>query len=328
MPTLALIATGGTIAGSGPQHHYTAGVLDASVLLAAVPELAALAAWQVEQPFSIDSRDMQPAHWLDLAARIRQLQVDPSVDGIVITHGTDTLEETAFALHLLVETTKPVVLTAAMRPASARSADGPLNLLHAACTALDPLAALHGVLVTADASVIHAADLLKAHTHKTDALRCIEGRGLAGQIMADTVRWQTAAPQRLGLPELLALSAGVQLPRVDVLSAHAGASADLIDFCVTAGARGLVLALTGHGSIPADWRTALDRARSAGVQVVRASRISAGGVWPGCNEDDEACGCIAAGPHTPQQARVLLMLALAALPDITRSRLAGLFSPD
>lgn len=323
MPTLALIATGGTIAGSGPQHRYTAGVLDAASLLGAVPELAELATWQVEQIFAIDSRDMQPAQWLKLASRIRALQADPTIDGIVITHGTDTLEETAFALHLLIAPAKPVVLTAAMRPASARSADGPANLLQAAITALDTDAARHGVTVVANDIIIHSDTLHKAHTHHTDALRCIEGSGLAGRILTGKAQWLT--PPSSVLPALQ-LPEDIALPRIDILNAAAGTPPDLIDFCVAAGARGLILALTGHGSIPADWRPALTRARQAGVHIVRASRIAAGGVWPGCNEDDEASDCIAAGLHSPQQARVRLMLTLAAQPDISRNRLAALFS--
>lgn len=323
MPTLALLATGGTIAGSGPQHHYTAGVLDATTLLAAVPDLSALSDWRVEQLFSLDSRDMQPAHWLQLAERIHALQADPSIDGIIVTHGTDTLEETAFALHHLVKTSKPVVLTAAMRPASALSADGPLNLLHAACTALDPYAAQHGVVVVADSDVIAARHLVKAHTHKPDALQSIDGCGVLGQILAGRVCWQ-AAPQSSGTTFLL--NAAQWLPRVDILSFCAGAPAGLIDLHIAAGARGLVLALSGHGSIPAEWRPALSHARDAGIHIIRASRITAGGVWHGCNEDDDLTGCVAAGLRTPQQARVLLMLALASQPGINREALALLFA--
>lgn len=325
MPTLALLATGGTIAGSGPQHHYTAGVLNAASLLAAVPELSTLSDWQVEQLFSLDSRDMQPAHWLQLAGRIQALLADPAIDGIIVTHGTDTLEETACALHHLIETSKPLVLTAAMRPASALSADGPLNLLHAACTALDPLAAQHGVVVVADASVVAARHLVKTNTHKTDALQSIDGHGTLGQVLAGKVHWlaPTTRPAKT-----FQLDAMQMLPRVDILSAYAGASAGLIDMHVADGARGLVLALSGHGSIPADWRPALARARKAGIQIIRASRIPAGGVWPNCNEDDALTDCVAARLRTPQQARVLLMLALASQAEISRESLDLLFAEN
>lgn len=322
MPTLALLATGGTIAGSGPQHHYTAGVLDAATLMAGVPGLAALADWHVEQVLSLDSRDMQPAHWLLLAERIRALQADPDIAGIILTHGTDTLEETACALHWLVAPGKPLVLTAAMRPATAPSADGPGNLLDAACVALDPTAAAHGVLIVAGSRILAANRMHKAHTLRTDALRPLEDCGDAGQIIAGRAVWRSAPPAAHA-PFTPAPHGA--LPRVDILSAFAGAPADLIDSCVEAGARGLVLALSGHGSIPADWREALARARQRGVHVVRASRIPAGGVWHGCNEDDDASGTIAAGLNPPPQARVLLMLALASLPDCSTEALRKLF---
>lgn len=323
MPTLALIATGGTIAGSGALHRYTAGVLDASILLAAVPELGELAGWHIEQPFALDSRDMHPAHWLQLAERIRALREAPGIDGIVITHGTDTLEETACALHWQIGAGKPVVLTAAMRPASSLSADGPLNLLQAARCALDPAAGGYGPLVVADSMLIHGDRLVKAHTHRPDALRSLDGTEAAGMMIADSVRW-LGAPRPCPTP--FALNTGTVLPRVDILAACAGASPDLIDACLAGGTAGIVLALSGHGSIPADWRPTLARAIAQDIVILRASRIAAGGVWHGCNEDDAQSGCIAAGLRTPQQARALLLLALASGAFRSHTALAALFA--
>ncbi|PLK50907.1 asparaginase [Uliginosibacterium sp. TH139] len=322
MPRLALIATGGTIAGSGSQENYTAGVLGADVLLGAVAELRQLADWHVEQPFALDSRDMEPAHWLLLADRVQAMLDDPAIDGIVITHGTDTLEESAFALDLLLPAGKPVVLTAAMRPATSLSSDGPLNLLQAACVALHPAARERGVLVVANGLIIAAQQLRKTSTHAVEALQPQAGAAPLGQVIGEIVQLPPGQPPR-SAP--LQVQPG-ELPRVDILYAHAGATPDLIAACVAAGARGLVLALSGHGSIPQSWRPALAQARASSLQVVRATRISAGGVWPNCNEDDTANGWLAAGPLSPQQARVLLILALAGQAHPDPQPLSGLFA--
>lgn len=309
MPRLALIATGGTIAGTGPQQRYTAATLDAESLLDAVPALRHLAAWHVEQAFSLDSRDLTPAHWLQLATRVQAQLDDPTIDGVVITHGTDTLEETAFALYLLLPTGKPVVLTAAMRPATSLSADGPLNLWQAACVALYPAARHHGPLVVANDSVIEADKLVKQHTHSPAALQSRPGSSAAGAIFGTSIKLSPGAsssrPALLRMPEMDAL------PRVDILYAYAGATPDLLEACLASGAHGIVLALTGHGSIPANWRDAIAHALQQNIPVVRATRVAAGGVWPDCNEDDTRTGSIAAGLLSPQQARVLLLLALA-----------------
>ena len=318
---LALIATGGTIAGTGSQDHYTAATLGADSLLGAVSELRRLADWHIEQPFALDSRDMTPAHWLQLALRIQAQIDDPGIDGIVITHGTDTLEETAFALHLMLPIAKPVVLTAAMRPATSLSSDGPLNLLQAACVALAPEASKQGVLVVANDAVIAAQNLFKSHTHAPGGL---QSRGaLLGSVLGEQVRFKQASSSPR--PALLPIPAEHALPRVDILHAHAGASPDLIDACISAGASGIVLALAGHGSIPADWRPAIGRARDHGLHILRASLIGQGGVWPQGNEDDATTGCVAVGHCSAVQARVLLLLALASSPQLTREQVAGLF---
>jgi len=310
MPRLALLATGGTIAGTGDPQHYQAAVLGADTLFAGVPALREIADWHIEQIFQLDSRDLQPGHWLQLAERISALQADPHIDGIVITHGTDTLEETAFALHLLLPLGKPVVLTAAMRPSDAPDADGPGNLLQAAWVAATPAAAAHGVLVVANAHIIAGADLIKAHTSRVDALRCRAGSEPIGHASSEHIDIHPA--QVRSLRHALPWPTLGTLPRVDILYGCAGVSADLPGLCITAGAQGLVLALSGHGSIPEAWRSSLQTLMGHGIAVVRATRITDGGVGNNCNEEDNIFGSLPAGMLSPQQARVLLILALAA----------------
>lgn len=310
MPRLALLTTGGTIAGTGNPDHYQAATLDAQTLFASVPALQKLAGWQIEEVFALDSRDLRPAQWVTLAARIMALQADPQTDGIVITHGTDTLEETAYALHLMVPVSKPVVLTAAMRPADSPDADGPRNLLDAARVALDARSSSHGILVVANGLVICARDLRKTHTSAVSALGHSAGTSPTGKISDAQIVFRPPLTDRL--TARISLAALQSLPRVDILYACAGVSPDLPLLCANAGAQGLILALSGHGSIPEVWREPLRHAMRRGVVIVRGSRIPEGGVLFNHNEDDAAFGSLAAGYLSVQQARVLLILCLAS----------------
>ncbi|GAA5178125.1 asparaginase [Niveibacterium umoris] len=315
MPNLLLVATGGTIAGSAAEStdtsRYRAGALSADTLLAALPEAAALGHISAEQVFALDSKDMQPQHWLTLATLLRDRIAKPEIDGIVITHGTDTLEETAFFLHLTLPRDKPVVLTAAMRPATARSADGPMNLLQAFACAGMPAAARLGPLVVAGDRIWRARDCTKRHTHAPDALGGIDagpvGIALGTQIRLDASSENAAPGFTAALPD--------SLPRVDVLLGYAGAPADQIEASLAHGAAGLVLALAGHGSVPETWLPAIAAATARGIPVVRASRVASGGVMPQGNFDDAEHGTLACGRLTPWQARVTLMLALAGGAD-------------
>lgn len=310
MPRLALLATGGTIAGTGDPQHYQAATLDAATLFTGVPGLNEMAQWQVEQIFQLDSRDIRPQQWITLAERIAALQAAPDIDGIVVTHGTDTLEETAFALHLLLPPGKPIVLTAAMRPADAPDADGPANLLQAARVASMQEAATHGVLVAANSLIIAGADLAKTHTSNVDALRCRGNGSPLGMISPKHIDIRAAGVSQLR--NALPLAGIGPLPRVDILYGYAGVAADFPTLCAANGAQGLVLALSGHGSIPAVWRASLHALVQQGIMVVRASRIEGGGVHSNHNEDDDVFGTLPAGQLTPQQARVLLILGLAS----------------
>ena len=292
-----LLATGGTIAGEADPDarpgRYRAGVRPVEALLAAVPGLDALGPLTARQILALDSKDMTPADWLAILAATRTAVADPSCDGVVILHGTDTLEETAWFLHLTLPAGKPVVLTGAMRPADHPAADGPANLLAAVHLAASPGARDKGVLVVMNGMAFGARRVLKARCSGLDAFESAEP-------------WQAArADGRFSGLEPAAL------PRVDILPGYAGAPADLIDASVAAGARGLVLALCGHGSVPTAWLPALRAARRAGVEILRGSRAS-GRVEPDANADDSGEGWLTAGDLPPPKARIALMLGLAA----------------
>ena len=313
LPEIHLVATGGTIAGSASNTtdtaNYSAAALSADTLLAALPEAGAIARITSEQLFARDSKDLQPTDWLRLAQRLRELIAqEGGPAGIVVTHGTDTIEETAFFLALTLPRTVPVVLTAAMRPATARSADGPMNLLQAIAAAADPRFATAGPLVAANDRLWRARDVTKRHTHAPEALGGFDAAPYATAVGTQWLppRWQPtdAAPRFAG--ELPAA-----LPDVWILPGYAGAPAELIDHAISKGVRGLVLALAGHGSVPTAWEPAIDRALAADIAIVRASRVPVGGVTPNANYADSTRGTIASAALSPMQARVLLMLCLA-----------------
>jgi L-asparaginase len=314
LPRIAVLATGGTIAGSAASAAstagYQAGVVGVERLLEAVPAIGSVAHIYAEQLASIDSKDLAPELWTKLAQRIDALAAREDIDGIVVTHGTDTLEETAYALHLTVKTAKPVVLTAAMRPSTALSADGPLNLLGAVTVAAAPAARGQGVLVAFNNRIHCARDVVKTSTYAVDAFQSPE-IGALGWVQDGRVEFQRSAvrPHTSATP----FSAGAQAwPTVEVVASYAGVSRVAVDALVAAGVAGIVVAGTGNGSIHASLQTALGDAARAGVRVVRASRVGSGHVMRNGAAPDDALGFVSAGTLNPYKARVLLMLALAA----------------
>jgi len=304
MSHVLILGTGGTIAGTasdpGRSWAYRAAQLSVEQLVGAVPELAgfALATQQVAQ---IDSKDMGWATWQALGQALEGAMADESVSAIVITHGTDTLEETACLLHALHDGRKPMVLTAAMRPATAPDADGPANLLQAVQVA--QAAAQRGeggVTVALAGRVWSARDVRKAHSHAIDAF---DGGG--AEPLDEIAPWPQ--PQARGWQCLQASP----MPRVEIVTSHADADGWLVDAALAhaqaTGVRldGLVVACTGHGTLHEKLAAALQRARDAGVAVWRSSRVARGGVQP---RDGDTWP--AAGNWTPAQARVHLLLDL------------------
>ena len=273
-PRIHLIATGGTIAGVSASATdttaYRAGSLTAQALLDTVPPLAELAELSVEQLYNLDSKDMSPQHWLGLARAARAALERDEVDGVVITHGTDTLEESAFFLDLVLPPGKPVVFTCAMRPSSALSADGPMNLYGAVAVACSAEAAGLGVLVVSNDRIHTAREATKAHPQALDAF-----------VSPDTGPLGWARPPTFlhrpvrGAERAIELDAIDALPQVEILTVAAGSSPRLLNACIGTGARGIILALPGNSSLPQSWEAALAAARAAGCSVLVASRTGA-----------------------------------------------------
>jgi L-asparaginase len=307
---VVLLGTGGTIAGTAAeatQHvGYQAGVLGADQLVAAVPALQgqALEAHSLAQ---LDSCHMDHATWALLAQAVARHLARPEVAGVVITHGTDTLEETAYFVHRTVPADKPVVLTAAMRPATALSPDGPQNLFDAVTVAREPGA--RGVLAVLGGVVHAGANLRKVHGYRLDAFSSGDAGPVA--LLEDSrVRQLQAWPDAALHPMAQCIPAVQHWPVVDIVTSHAGAHGGIIDALVAAGTQGIVIAGTGNGSVHTQLLEAARRAQTAGVPVWRTSRCLLGGV---VGRSDT--GPPSAATLTPVQARIELMLDLLAARD-------------
>ena len=312
MNRLLLLATGGTIAGcaadSATLNDYTAGVLGGDALLAAVPQLQDLATIIVEQVANVDSADLLFEHWRALVGRIRDaFAAEPELAGVVITHGTNTLEETAWLLQLLIDDPRPVVLVGAMRPATALSADGPLNLFQGVQVALSPEARGHGVLVVMDGQIHAAQRVTKVATQGVGAFASADG-GLLGWVDDVGVHLPTASGSRQVPFAGLALSE--QWPQVPIVYGCVEPEPLLLTACLNAGVQGLVLTGTGAGQLSAAERSALQAWQGARPLMLRANRCGSGPVH-GCPED-QRLGLLAGGSLNPQKARVLVLLALLA----------------
>ncbi len=314
---IVILATGGTIAGSAEsqtQAGYTSGQVGVEVLINAVPQIEELANISGEQVANVGSQDMSDSIWLTLADRVNNLLAKQEVDGIVITHGTDTLEETSYFLHLVINSDKPVVMTAAMRPSTALSADGPLNIYNAVAVAADPQARGRGVLVVANDDIHDARSFTKTSTTDVQTFKSGE-YGLAGVSLYGQNRWFRGSFRRHTSNSEFSVADVEQLPRVDVIYITADVSPDLIAAAVTNGAQGIVTAGVGNGNMTGPAREAISEATKKGVVVVRASRVPTGAVGRNVEINDDEIGSIASGELNPSRARVLLKLALLKTKD-------------
>jgi L-asparaginase len=309
---ITILATGGTIAGAaatGTQSGYTSGAVTIDAMVAAVPGITDLATIKGEQISNVGSQDMSFDILLKVAKRINELGKDKSVTGIVITHGTDTMEESAFFLNLTVRTDKPVVMVGSMRPSTAVSADGPLNLYNAVAVAADPMAKGRGVLVVMNDWIQAAHSLTKTSTTAVQTFMS-PLRGVVGVTAYGKNDWYHSPEWKHTTKSEFDISNVTALPRVDIIFADLDMSPDLIDASVNAGAKGIVIAGVGNGNMNKGSVEACGRAAKKGVVVVRSSRVPTGTVARNVEVNDDELGLIASDELNPQKARVLLTLAL------------------
>ena len=309
-----IIACGGTIAGAAGTADdltgYTAGAVAVEDLIAAVPQLSETAFIEGEQFCSIDSSDMTEELWLRLAQRVQTIADIDDIDGIVITHGTDTMEETAYFLSLTVHTEIPVILTGAMRPATAISADGPLNLLEAVQTAAWPESSRYGVLIAINGTLQAPRFVEKTDTTHVDTFRSRQ-MGCLGFIQ-DGRPWFYQMPVQLYNQTSCFSCAGLkELPKVGIVYGYVGMDGAVMDAMAAAGARAVVVAGLGHGRMPAAiWKKA-QQLMERGIYIIRASRVL-GGIVTAVPEYD---GTICANTLTPQKAKILMQLILLRTQD-------------
>jgi L-asparaginase len=239
---------------------------------------------------------------------------DPAIDGVVITHGTDTIEETAYFLSLVTKSDKPVVLVGSMRPATAISADGPMNLYNAVALAGNPQAKDRGALVVLNDEIHYAREVEKMNTTQLDTFES-PNRGRAGVINTGRAVFWSAPDTRFGARSDFSVDAGRELPRVEIVYSYANLGRDMIDFLVRQGVKGIVLAGVGDGNTTDEALAGLRDAVKNGVAVVRSTRTGSGVVARNIELNDDDLGFIASGELNPQKSRVLLMLGLTKTSD-------------
>jgi L-asparaginase len=309
---VTILATGGTIAGaaaSGTQAGYTSGAVTIDAMIAGVPGIRDLANIKGEQISNVGSQDMSFDIMLKVAKRCNELLAGKDVDGIVITHGTDTMEESAFFLNLVVKSDKPVVLVGSMRPSTAVSADGPLNLYNAVGVAADPNAKGRGVMVVMNDWIHGAHSLTKTSTTAVQTFLS-PVRGLVGVATYGKNDFYGVPPWKHTTQTEFDVANVKALPRVDILYAYEDMAPDLIDASAAAGAKGIVIAGVGNGNMNKASLEAAERAVKKGVVVVRSSRVATGSVGRNVEVDDDKMGFIASDELNPQKSRILLALAL------------------
>ena len=319
LPNIKVLATGGTIAGAQAAQSdagYKSGTFSVDDLIKAVPQLTNVAVLSGEQIANIGSQTMNHEVWLKLAARCNELLAQDDVDGIVITHGTDTMEETAYFLSLVVHSDKPVVLVGSMRPATAISADGPINLYNGVALAANPEARGRGPLVVINDTIHYAREAQKMHSTRMDTFQS-PNRGIAGMMNTGKAFFYSMNIPRHGTKSEFSVDGKSvsDLPRVDIVYSYANLGGEVIDAMVAQGVKGIVLDGVGDGNTTDAALAALERAAKKGVVVVRCSRTGSGVVDRNVEVNDDKLGFIAGMELSAQKARILLMLGLMQTND-------------
>lgn len=315
---IIILGTGGTIAGTATCNtetlEYTSAAMAVDELIELLPALTRIANVTGEQIAQIDSADMTHEIWLLLAKRINELLASTEVDGIVVTHGTDTLEETAYFLNLVVKSGKPVVLVGAMRPATAISTDGPMNLFNAVSLAASDEAFGQGVLVCLNDTINSSRDVTKTNTSLQDTFKAPE-LGYLGYIQRGRPYFYRLESRKHTLYTEFDVRGFTNLPQVDIIYGYVDCKGCLVEAAVQAGAKGLVYAGVGNGSMSAAMEEAFAAVQRTGVVIVRSTRVSSGIVTRNSAVDDDHYNFVVSDTLNPQKARILLMLSLTITKD-------------
>lgn len=318
LPRVVILATGGTIAGAGAgassSASYQAAKVPVDQLIAAVPELKRVASVRGEQVFQIASESLTDAHLLELARRVSSLVKRDDVDGIVITHGTDVLEETAYFLDLVIRTDKPIVLVGSMRPGTALSADGPLNLLDAVVTASSPDSRGKGTLIVMNDEIQSGRDAAKMINIRTEAFK--SPWGALGMVVEEKTYWFRAPVKRHTYLSEFDIDSIATLAPVEIVYAYSNMTDAAYRDYASRGVKALIHAGTGNGSVSSRVVPALVELRKKGIHIIRSSRVSGGGfVLRNAEQPDDTYDWIVAHDLNPQKARILAAVALTKTND-------------
>ena len=316
-PTIYILATGGTIAGSGSgalDTSYTSGTVTVDKLIAAVPEINKIATIKGEQISNIGSQEMNNEVWFKLANRVNELLTSGKADGVVITHGTDTMEETAYFLNLVVKSDKPIVMVGAMRNSGSLSADGPLNIYNAVNVAMCKKAVGKGVMVVMNDEIHAAREVTKTNTTAVETFKS-PNSGKIGTVFYGNVKFYMNPVRKHTVNSAFDITKIKELPRVDIIYSHSNDNPDFVNLAVKNGAKGIVNAGMGNGNPFPSALEALGEAVKSGVVVVRDSRVGSGETTLNGEVDDGKYGFLASDNLNAQKARVLLMLALTQTTD-------------
>jgi len=309
-PRIVILATGGTIAGSANNStnaSYKPGVISVEQIIATVPDIEKIAVLKGIQVCNISSQNMELSIWLKLYNAIDSLFSNDLCDGVVITHGTDTMEETAYFLNLTIKHSRPVVLTGSMRPSTSLSADGPFNLFNAVSVAASQKAHNRGVMVVINDFILSADDVTKTNTVNTAAFSC-PNYGPLGYIRDGEPRFYRECMVRHTTGSEFDIKGLKTLPQVEIVYSYAFSSTTPIKALIEANVKGIVIAGVGHGNYSREMKNELEKGFARGVAIIRSSRISTGGV--DCAAEDYDPSWPVSYLKNPQKARILLMLAL------------------
>ncbi|QHI99275.1 type II asparaginase [Xylophilus rhododendri] len=317
-PNVVILATGGTIAGAGAttvnSASYSAAKVAVDKLIIGLPELQNVANVRGEQTFQIASESFTNDNLLVLARRVSALAKDPAVNGIVVTHGTDTLEETAYFLNLVVHTDKPIVVVGSMRPGTALSADGALNLYDAVSVAASADAMGKGVLVTMNDEINSGRDVVKLINIKTEAFK--SQWGALGMVVEGKNYWFRAPVKRHTMQSEFDIDSIQSLPVVEIVYGYGNVPRSAVDAIgATPGLQAIVHAGTGNGSVADRVVPALQDLRAKGINVIRSSRVPAGFVLRNAEQPDDKYDWVVAHDLNPQKARILAMVAMTKTRD-------------
>ncbi len=319
---VVVIATGGTIAGAGESQTssgYQPSKVGIEEIIKSIPGIDKIANVKAEQLMQVASQDMDSKTWLEIAKKVNEVLAQNNVNGVVITHGTDTIEETAYFLNLVVKSKKPVVLVGAMRPSTSLSADGSLNLFNAVAVAASDSSVNKGVMLVFNDEIHSAREVFKTHTTNVAAFKS-SNTGIIGSAYFGDVKFYLDPIRAHTHETIFDVKRFDNLPKVGIVYAHSGFDSKIIDYLADHGYKGIVLAGVGDGNINQQSVDALAEAVRKGLVVVRSAHLGAGSVQPNVEINDEDFGFVTADNLSPKKARILTMLAITKTEDPRKIR--------